>query len=83
MTCDEVCREIEKRTGKKPVIKCVGASILIGVQQHYGNATLLSPLPIASETRPEFVEYMVGLSGAVLDDPRLITSPIKIWEDYD
>ena len=77
MTCDEVCKEIEKRTGKKPVIKFVGAGILIGVQQHYGNATLFSQLPIASSDRPAFVEYMVGLSGVVSGDP-LVTYTIKM-----
>ena len=70
MTCDEVCKEIEKRTGKKPMIKFVGASILIGVQQHYGNATLFSSLPIADEYRPAFVDYVVGLSGGILGDPQ-------------
>lgn len=79
MTCDEVCREIEKRTGNKPVTKCNDAGTLIGVKPYYGIATLFSLLPIADEDRPVFVDYMVGLSGCVSGDP-LVTYTIKMWE---
>jgi hypothetical protein len=73
MTCDEVVNEIEKRTGKKPVIKCIDTGFLIGVQPHYGTHTVFSSLPITLETRSSFVEYMVGLSGGISDDPQLLS----------